>query len=124
MEAWDRCSDPSLKLSDMEDRECVVSIDLSSKIDLTAVARTFFEGDECWSFVNFYLPEMALMDDKKYNEAMKSQIKRWEEAGHLTLTPGHTIDYDLIQSDVEDAFRDHNVIDMPYDPWNATQFYK
>lgn len=122
MDAWDKCADPSLKITDVADYDCVLSIDLASKIDLTVVERTFFKGGECWNFQNFYLPEGALHDPKKYNEAMKSQIKRWAEAGHLTLTPGQTVDYDIIKQDVLDAFRDHNVIDMPYDPWNSTQF--
>lgn len=122
MDAWDMCADKSLKIEDVADYDCVVSVDLASKIDLTVVERTFFKGDECWNFANFYLPEGALLDDKKYNEAMKSQIRRWAEAGYITLTPGVTVDQDIIKADVKDAFRDHNVISLPYDPWNATQF--
>src|SRR5699024_7704735 len=122
MYAWDECGNDKLKIADVADYDCVVSIDLASKIDLTVVERTFFNGDECWNFANFYLPKGALDDPKKYNDAMKSQIRRWAEAGHITLTPGVTVDYDIVKQDVLDAFRDHNVIDMPYDPWNATQF--
>lgn len=122
MDAWDACGDAGLKIEDVKEYDCIVSIDLASKIDLAVVEKSFFKNGECWTFPTFYLPEGILTDDSKYNDAMVSQIKRWASDGYITLTPGPTIDYDIIEQEVLQAFRDYNVINMPYDPWNATQF--
>lgn len=122
MDAWDACGDKELSMDDVAHYSCVVSVDLASKIDLTVVEINFFGDDQCYTFPFFYLPDAVLQDDKKYNEAMRSQLRRWADNGHIELTQGVTVDYDVIKDKVLWAFREFDVIDMPYDPWNATQF--
>ena len=121
MDAWDKCG-ADIKIEDHESWQCIVSIDLASKIDLTVRLKLFFQDDRCVIFPSFYMPEEVLQDDKKYNEAMRSQLRRWADMGHITLTSGSTVDYDVIKEDVKQDFRDYDVVEMPYDPWNSTQF--
>lgn len=121
MDAWDACGDKNLNIEDVKDYPCVVSIDLASKIDLTVVELNFFGDNQCWVFPYFFLPENVLHDEKKYNEAMRSQIRRWADMGYITLTEGVSVDQDAIMKVVLQAFKDYDVIDMPYDPWNSTK---
>lgn len=45
----------------------------------------------------------------------------WAEQGLLTLTPGNVLDYDVIRRDVNELADRFQIVEIAYDPWNATQ---
>jgi phage terminase large subunit-like protein len=122
IEKWDKCP----KVMDPEQlagRTCYGGLDLSTKIDLTARALVFppEPDDETKTYqalLQFFLPE----------DNMKERVERdrvpydvWARAGLITLTPGNVIDYAFIRETVQQDAKRYNLIEMGYDPWNATQ---
>lgn len=116
MAAWDRCADPSLDLSDFEGEKCVVAFDLASKIDIAAQVQLFQRDDDYFVFCRFYLPEIAV------EEADNASYKGWVLDGRLCTTPGNVIDFDVIEKDLIEIRSRFEIIEVPYDPFQATQF--
>ncbi len=118
-EMWNAAGDVTLDMNDFIGRRCVLSLDLASKVDPAALIITFppTDDDPVWThFCKFYIPE-AKADD----EANKD-FRGWVDEGFMTSTPGNVIDFDFIKEDVETICKVHDVTDIPYDPFQATQF--
>jgi phage terminase large subunit-like protein len=52
---------------------------------------------------------------------VNAQYVGWKLDGRLTTTPGNVTDYDVIERDLEEDLKRFNVIEVPFDPWQATQ---
>lgn len=119
MRAWDACGDPELNPDDHADDRCIIALDLASKVDIAAKMRLFtrrIDGKQhYYAYGTHYVPE-----DKATDEA-NSQYAGWVEDGWLIATPGNVIDFDLIEDDIRADLARHNVDEVPYDPWQATQ---
>lgn len=119
MRAWDRCADPTLDVEDFTQDECVVSLDLASKVDIAArlmlFRRTIDGLDNYYCFGRYYLPEAAII------EGRNSQYSGWQTEGRLITTPGDVLDFDQVRDDLlADASR-FQIREIAYDPWQATQ---
>lgn len=105
--------------------ECMVAIDLSSKVDVAAKVKIFRRpndadvsrkhGYKYFIIPTLYLPEAAVRDNRNANYA------GWGLGGHLTITPGDVIDFENIEEDLKTDIEKFNVVDVPFDPWQATQ---
>jgi phage terminase large subunit-like protein len=119
MHEWDECGLQPIDLASLQERSCYIGLDLSSTTDVTA-AVALFPDDDGQSFQvvpHFWLPEANLAEREKRDHLPYSQ---WAASGHLTLTPGNVVDYRYIR-DWLVAFADkHYVLELAYDPWNAT----
>lgn len=117
MRAWDRCANRELTLEGLAHLPCWVALDLASKVDVAAKLYVFRdEANDTWYMVpKFYLPERAI------EQGRNSQYDGWRRGGHLTVTPGEVIDFDLIEDDLRGDLRQLRVQEIPYDPWQATQ---
>lgn len=119
MAAWDRAADKTLDLADFEGDPCTIGLDLATKVDIAAKIRIFTREIDglahYYVFGQYYLPEAAVSDGRN------AQYPGWEIAGRLTVTPGDVIDFEKVESDlIEDSSR-FNVVEIAYDPWQATQ---
>lgn len=110
-----QCADPALNPADFTGEECVIGLDLASKIDITAKAKLFHRDGHYYAFANLYIPEDTA------NDPANKMYHAWAHRGCLTLTPGSMIDYDYIEGDLLDDAKNHSIKEVPYDPWNATQ---
>jgi len=125
MSRWDRCK-REVTLEDVNHLPCIITVDLSSRIDLTEVKLTFFEGYDIenakfWTFSNFYIPEMRLeKTDQQKSDAYKDQLLEWS-GEWITVTGYETVDYSTIKHDIKSYFKRFDVVKLAYDPWNATQ---
>lgn len=120
MQEIEACIDTSLDIEDFKGSECIVSVDLSSKVDIAVLLALFAKMVEgvkhYYLFPKFYLPDATAYDPKN------RQYQLWCNMGLITVTPGEIIDYDFIQADVKRWQKDFDIIEIPYDNWNATQF--
>lgn len=119
LRAWERCAQPALKLTHFEGQPCWLGLDLASKTDLAALALVFADPDTEGGFVTFgryYLPEETV------NARENSQYAGWQRAGHLTVTPGHVIDFSWIEADLLDFASRFQIEAVAFDPFQATQF--
>lgn len=119
MLAWDKCADPDLKIEQFLGEECWVPLDLASKKDIAEKGNLFqreIDGkDHYYYFGTHYLPELAATDEAN------SQYAGWVEDGWLKTTPGNITDYDVIEDDIRADTSKFTVLEVPYDPHQATQ---
>lgn len=128
MERWNECEPPVLpgvnvfamaqaREQLLSKRECTGGLDLSSKLDLTALVLEFPDPDEVIQVVcRFWLPEARINE-----QALKGQrfYETWVREGWLTPTPGDSIDYEFIRKEVNALHLKYVIKTLSFDPWGA-----
>jgi phage terminase large subunit-like protein len=115
MRAWDACADPDLSLDEMRGCDAIAALDLASKIDIADKVKVFLRDGHYYVFATHYLPESRLEEDDN------SQFAGWAEDGWITTTPGNVTDFDVIEQGVRDDAAAHQLLEVAYDPFQATQ---
>jgi phage terminase large subunit-like protein len=119
MRAWDRCADPDLTIDQFAGEQCYIGLDLASKTDIAARIAIFpkvIDGQtHYYLFGRYFLPEQAIEDGRN------SQYRGWQVQGLLTATPGDVLDFQAVEDDVMALSTAHQVAEVAYDPWQATQ---
>jgi len=119
MRAWERCKDVTLDKDQFIKEQCIIGLDLASKIDIAAKVRLFtreIDGKpHYYVFGEYYLPSEAV--EKSEN----SQYSGWEQLKLLTVTQGAVTDYSVIEDGLMDDASDFDVQQVAYDPFQATQ---
>ncbi len=116
MVAWEKCSNPDLCIEDFKGQRCWVGLDLASKLDIAAMSILFEKDDHVYSFNRYYLPEETV------DNAANSQYSGWARDGRLIVTPGAIIDFSYIEDDLRELTHSYEIAEVPYDPYQATQF--
>lgn len=119
MLAYQACRKKKLNIEDFKGRKCYAAIDLASKIDIASMAILFppdGERKNFAAFVKHYLPEDTIL------EGGNTRYKAWHASGDLIATPGNVIDYEYIEDDLKELKSNYEIIEVPYDPFQATQF--
>lgn len=118
-EHWRACEDHSLDETDFSTDECVIGLDLASKIDIAArlnVYRRAVEGKaHYYVFPRFYLPRAAIEEDRH------PMYRGWELQGDLIATPGETTDFGIIEDEIKADGPGLNLLAVATDPWQAQQ---
>lgn len=115
MRAWEACADSALRLDDFAANECILGLDLASKVDIASKARLFRRGEHYYLFLEHYLPERAV------EMAANSQYDGWRRDGWLTVTDGEVTDYDVIEDGIRADCARFQVAEVAFDPFQATQ---
>jgi len=121
MRDWNACADTSLELSQFEGQPCHIGVDLASRIDLTSMVIVFMkeviEGEDrklhYTVFARCYLNEAAVM------EARNASYPGWAASGDLRITEGNETDFNVIEHDILDICRSHQVLSVATDRWQA-----
>jgi phage terminase large subunit-like protein len=127
---------------------CVVGVDLSKVIDLTALAYVFaLPGDKVGICAHGFMPEAAIAAHEKTD---RIPYREWAKEGWLTVTEGNITDYAALERQIETltgkveiptddpakalrvavvakkvhyaALNGWQVHEVCYDPYNATHF--
>lgn len=118
MEKVKKCSQ-SLKVENFTDADCIIPVDLASKIDIVATPKLFSKEIEgrthYYFFSKFYIPEETVL------EAGNDHYQAWVNDGHLIATDGNEVDFNEIQTDIKADLDKHGAKEITYDPWRATQ---
>jgi len=123
---WQACAGeltPGELLAGMAGRACYAGVDLASTIDLAALALVAVPEDDgpFDLFVRCYMPEDVAADPEKRRRD-RVPYDLWVEQGWITATPGNVIDYAWIHRDLKTLSEELSILQVGYDPWNATQF--
>lgn len=118
LEKWKSCSD-AIALNQFEGQECWLGVDLSSKLDLTAVATVFRrvidENLHFFGFVDCFVPEEAVVNNPLYAQ--------WAARGLLHVTEGNTIDYAAVEELILGYAQRFKVQQIAYDPMWGGDFF-
>lgn len=94
-------------------------LDLSAVEDITALSFTIRDKNgKTKTFSRGYLPEGALA--RRLKKGDKS-LEKFVQEGCLVLTPGETVDYEYIKSDIRKACAYFNMQGIAFDRWNSNQ---
>jgi phage terminase large subunit-like protein len=109
MRAWDARGNRKLDPAEYAGYPCWVAMDLSSKLDITALTLLFRVEQKYKLFTKFFLPEDTVDDSDN------SQYKGWAIDGTLTTTEGNVIDYDAVAETVRDWYTRFNPESIGFD---------
>lgn len=116
IDKYDLCADTSLKIEDFAGMDCRLALDLASKVDLNALDILFEPEPERYvSFTKYFLP------DAMVNAPGKDHYKGWTEEEWMIATEGEIIDFSFIKAAISGFMTQFNVLEVGYDPWQATQ---
>jgi phage terminase large subunit-like protein len=120
MADWDRCNG-LVNIAELKDLPCYAGLDLSTKLDVTALVLVFLDGHGCFHLLpSFWLPEENLTNRSNQETA---KYRMWKQQGYLHTTPGNVIDYEAVRVRLQEL-RDQaelNIREVAFDPWNANQ---
>lgn len=119
IEKWNERSEPLAPITSYAGRDAFLGLDLSTSLDICALAIDIPSGEWHDVFWNFYVPE-ELVRQRTLNAKMPDYAA-WVREGWLTAVPGNVVDYAWIRRDIN-ALRDILCVrQLAFDPWNATQ---
>ena len=117
---WNKAEvDPSEMQDFMVGASLYGGVDLSMTTDLSSVGWVAVKDGKFMVWQHSFMPE------GKYRERMSRDKVRFDifkERGELTLTPGDVVDYSYIREYILGFVREHNVLQVGYDRYNATHF--
>ena len=115
MDAWNECGGAP-EIPDGATVACCA--DLSSKLDMTALAIVYRDPDEVYhAKVYCWLPESCLTETK--NNPNQKLYQLWHKNGYLEVTPGNVIDYNLLRKRVLELAEQYDMPEIGFDPYNA-----
>jgi phage terminase large subunit-like protein len=115
VQKWRECEVDGLKLDDFAGEECIIGLDLASKVDIAALEILFpLSGGRYARFGKYYLPEATVQAGE--NE----HYQGWALEKRLTVTDGEIIDFEQIKADILDLSSRFTVREVAYDPHQAT----
>lgn len=118
MAAWD-ANASLVDETKLAGRRAFGGLDLASTSDLTALAWVFPNEDGTYDALwRLWTPEenVAALDKRTAGLATT-----WVRQGHLITTPGNVADYGFIRAQIGRDLDQFSVVEVGYDPWNATQ---
>ena len=107
------------QLVDFSGDECFIGLDLASKIDIAA--KVYIFPKERNGQMHYYLFSKLYLPQATVYAAKNAAYQGWEIAGHIESTPGEAIDLDNIEMQVLDDADNFHVMEVAYDPFQATQ---
>lgn len=118
IEYWNAC-ERVVDESAMIGAPCFAAFDLSTKLDITALALCFPKDDGLFDFVwRFWCPEETIQQRSKKDQV---PYDAWARDGWLIPTPGNVVDYSFVVAELEAASQRYVMEEVAFDPWNATQ---
>jgi phage terminase large subunit-like protein len=120
IEKWDACAS-NINLASLAGRDCYVGIDLADKLDLNGICFLFppHPGEKWRIICQFWMPEDVMQmrcDEGQWH------YKQWAEKELLRLTPGNITDYDVIREEFIKIAKTFRILEIGFDPYNATHF--
>lgn len=98
MDKWRSCA-TKLDLEELRMIPAHAGLDLGLDSDLSAFVLVFEHGEKFLLKPYFWIPQ-SLLDDK--SNPMRDQYRLWARDGYLRVTPGNTVDYDVVRADICD----------------------
>jgi phage terminase large subunit-like protein len=113
---WAGCSGPTGELAG---RKCIIGMDLSKRIDFSAMVALFANEDGTFDVdAMFWLPRELIADRERQD---KQPYQLWADQGWIATTDGNVIDHAAIREYVLNYAKTHTVDQIVADETGATQ---
>lgn len=113
------CVDETLTEESFEGQQCIIGVDLASKLDLCAEVRLFAKLIEdkthYYAFGTYWLPEETVQN------STNAAYSGWAANGKLQMTSGSVTDLDFIEQGIRESGQRFKVRELAYDKAQATQ---
>jgi len=123
MDAFKACAvDPEEFKALTDGRDVYQGLDFSKKIDLTGDGYVIPLSDGRFAITGHgYIPEEAVT---QHEHSDRVPYRMWARDNWCTITPGAVTDYSFIRARMKrlEKENDWNVLEVCYDPYNATQY--
>lgn len=116
-DVWRTCDEPSLPF----DGPVYGGLDLSARTDLTALVLVGQVQGVWQVHPYFWTPEQGLFDRAK---ADRAPYDVWARDGYLRTTPGATVDYEAVATDLAEILQDVDLHALAFDRWRIDIFRK
>lgn len=121
-ERWAMCAG-AVDEKALRGRTCYGGLDLSSTLDLTALAWVFppTADDPLYRVVmRYWAPETAIRERMRQQ---KASYDTWHEQGYIEMIPGEVIDYEYVYARIDADAEKFAVKQIAFDRWGASQVY-
>jgi len=100
-------------------RRCVIGLDLSSRLDLTALVMVGQGKDGHWSVHSEFFAPQEGVQDRSISDRVPYDL--WAEQGYLTLTPGNSVGYDFVGARILELMDEYAVEQIRFDRWGMKE---
>lgn len=98
---------------------CVIGLDLSRRIDLTALVMVGKGEDGQWSVRSEFFAPKEGVHDRAITDRVPYDL--WSDQGHLTLTDGNTVGYDYVAKRLTELCEEYPVAEIRFDRWGIPE---
>lgn len=118
IDGW-RAGQSRWPIEELLGQRCWIGIDLSSKIDLTAIVAVFppTEARHQWRLYVQCLTPADTLDARAHRDRVPYRL--YEQAGWLRTNPGKRINHAVVRELVQELHARFDVQEIGIDPWNA-----
>jgi phage terminase large subunit-like protein len=116
MAAWDACANRSQRREDFAGERAYIALDAAFRKDLFAKVIVVRRGDKAHVFGRYYVPD-GLLERKGLEH-----LRGWASEGWIRTTPGDVLDIEAVREELRDDLAHFDVVEVPYDPWQLSQF--
>jgi phage terminase large subunit-like protein len=118
LDIWDECSG-EFELSALKGKRAWLAVDLSKRIDLSAVAACIeLEDGEFALHVQSFAPEEGI---RKRADNDGAPYAEWRDGGFITACPGDIVDRGFIEAHIRSLAETLDVQEVAFDPYLARE---
>ena len=129
IDTWKK-SAGTLDINALAGRDCFAALDLSTTTDIAAYLKIFpvieniinETGETKPAEVLKVIPTFWIPKDNMEARSKRDRVPYdlWTRQGFIKTTPGDIIDFEFIENDILSDAKKYNIIELGFDPWNAT----
>lgn len=112
--AWDACKGAPDE-GVLRARPVFVGLDLSARNDLTALVCVAQDDDGAWHCQSDFFAPLSGLQDRAHRDRAPYDV--WADQGHITLTPGASVDYGLVADRLIEVCEEFEVSAIAFDRW-------
>lgn len=113
-EQWSKCAGVFAE-DDLRGLPCFAGLDLSTVDDITSLAMVFLKDKKFYSMNRFWIPAG---NARKRENRDRVPYSVWAREGHLKMTEGDVIDYEVVMADIRKDFERFGIDTIAFDRWN------